>query len=236
MTPEREAALHALEERLGYRFRDLTLLDRALTHTSYAHRFAVDESAHYEQLEFLGDAVLSLAVAEMLHERFPDVREGDKTRARARLVGDAAQARRAVGLGLPALLQLGRSEEKTGGRRKDRLAGDAYEAVMAAVHLDGGFEAAARVVRAQVGDALDDPDLFASGDHKGALQEHLHARGRARPEYVLTEEVLGPRPRFRMECRIDGVTRGEGAGSTKRAAQQQAARQALDAIRAEEGR
>jgi ribonuclease-3 len=236
VTADREKALLALEQRLGYRFRDRGLLDRALTHTSYANESLVGGAPHNEPLEFLGDAVLSLAIAEMLHSRHPHVREGAKTRARARLVGDAALARRAVRLGLPALLRLGRGEEKTGGRNKDRLASDAYEAVIAAIHLDGGFDAAAGVVRAQFEDEFAGTELFVSGDHKSALQERLQGEGRAVPDYVVVAEETGPQTRFRVECRIDGVARGDGTASTKRRAQQEAARQALEWMRQGAGR
>ena len=233
MTPEREAALRALEERLGYRFRDLALLDRALTHTSSAHEALEDGAGHNEALEFLGDAVIGFLVAEMLHERDPEGPEGGKSKLRAQLVAARSLAGRAEAAGLPALLRLGRGEEKTGGRLKQALWADAYEAVVAALYLDGGLAAAAGFVRRDLAGALgaaaaDDPD----GDPKSALQEALQARGEAVPDYVvIAEEGPDHRKRFRVQCRIAGGIAGEGVGHSKKEAQQDAARRALEAVR-----
>ena len=233
MTPEREAALRALEERLGHRFRDLALLDRALTHTSFAHEALEDGAGHNEALEFLGDAVIGFVVAEMLHQRDPEGHEGGKSKLRAQLVAARSLAVRAEAAGLPALLRLGRGEEKTGGRLKQALWADAYEAVVAALYLDGGLEAAAGFVRRDVASAVDaaaadDP----GGDAKSALQEALQARGEAVPEYVvIAEEGPDHRKRFRVQCRIAGGTAGEGVGHSKKEAQQDAARRALEVVR-----
>ena len=149
MDEGRTAALHALEERLGHRFADLALLDRALTHTSHAHERGALAARHNEPLEFLGDAVIGFVVAEMLHRRDPEGNEGGKSKARAHLVAAPSLARRAARLGVPDLLSLGRGEEKSGGRQKSALWADAYEAVVAALYLDGGLEAAARFVTAE---------------------------------------------------------------------------------------
>src|SRR4029453_17761486 len=145
----REDELHALESRLGYRFSDLELLDRALTHSSRANEDPSGRSRHNEPLEFLRDAGSGLVVAELLHRRDPEGTEGSKSRARAQLVSAASLARRAEELGLPDLIVLGRGEEKTGGRMKAALWADAYEALLAALYLDGGYEAAHRFVRAE---------------------------------------------------------------------------------------
>jgi ribonuclease-3 len=236
MTPEREARLRELGERLGHGFRDLSLLDRALTHTSHAHE-AGDDGAHNEPLEYLGDAVIGLVVAEMLHRRDPEGAEGKKSKARAHLVAARSLARRADTLGLPGLLRLGRGEEKTGGRQKQALWADAYEAVVAALYLDGGLDAAARLVHRDFADSLSGAHVAgAAVDAKSVLQEVLQARGEAVPEYVVVAEE-GPdhRKQFRVRCLVGGAVAGEGVGFSKKAAQQEAARRALQLVREREG-
>ncbi len=227
MTGEREAALHALEERLGYRFSALGLLDRALTHASLANETATLHRGDNEALEFLGDAVLGMVVTDLLHRRDPDGAEGAKSRQRARLVSEPSLARRAADLGLPELLLLGRGEEKTGGRAKAALWANAYEALVAALYLDGGFEAAHRFVRS---DFAGDVEASAEEleDPKSRLQELLQGQGRPVPRYgVVEEEGPSHRRRFRVECRLDDGTITSGEGYSKKAAQQQAARMML---------
>jgi ribonuclease III len=230
------AALHALEERLGHRFADLGLLDRALTHTSHAHERSALAARHNESLEFLGDAVIGFVVAELLHRRDPDGSEGGKSKARAHLVAAPSLARRAARLGVPDLLLLGRGEEKSGGRQKSALWADAYEAVVAALYLDGGLEAAARFVSGQFAPELTSARLPEPGDYKSTLQELLQSRGEAVPEYVTIGEE-GPKHRrsWRVQCVIAGEVVAEGQGHSKREAQQEAARHALPAVRGPEG-
>ena len=232
MTSEREAQLHALEERLGHHFGDLAVLDRALTHTSHANEDPSGAGRHNEPLEFLGDAVLGFLVADLLHRRDPDRDEGTKTKARARLVSAASLARRADELGLPNVLLLGRGEEKTGGRSKTALWADAYEALIAALYLDGGIETVQSFVNAEfaaeAAAVADAPEV----DHKSALQEVLQARGEPVPEYVLVaEEGPGHRPRFVVRCVVQGRAVSEGEGFSKKEAQQDAARKALELMR-----
>ncbi len=228
MKAERTAELESLACRLGHHFSDLGRLDRALTHTSHANE-AGPEVRHNEPFEFLGDAVLGFLVADLLHRRDPEGDEGIKTRMRAHLVGESGLARRAQALGLPELLLLGRGEEKTGGRRKVTLWADAYEAVVAAVYLDGGVEAARRFIERDFGAEIEAGPQDAIVDHKSALQELLQSRGQAVPEYAVVEES-GPshRRRFRVECRIEGRGVSVGEGSSKKEAQQESARRALD--------
>jgi ribonuclease III len=223
----RAEALEALQERLGYRFQDPALLDRALTHSSHAHEHAATGAGHNEALEFLGDAVLGFAVADLLHRREPGGAEGVKSKRRAALVSAPSLAERAQQLGLPALLRLGRGEEKTGGRKKANLWANAYEAVIAALYLDGGLSAAAAFVSAEFANDLDRTELPAE-DAKSALQELLQARGQPVPDYeVIGEEGPSHRRRFRVACRVAGEAIGEGEGPSKKAAQQEAARAAL---------
>ena len=235
MTAEREAALHALERRLGYRFTGLALLDRALTHASLANETATLHRGDNEALEFLGDAVLGMVVTDLLHRRDPDGAEGAKSRRRARLVSEPSLARRAADLGLPELLLLGRGEEKTGGRAKAALWANAYEALVAALYLDGGFEAAHRFVRADFARDFEVPDGQLE-DPKSRLQELLQGQGRPVPRYgVVEEEGPSHRRRFRVECRLDDGTVTSGEGYSKKAAQQQAARSALETLRVASG-
>lgn len=230
MTPERTDRLHELERRLGYHFGDLDLLDRALTHASRANEEGSSGEGDNEPLEFLGDAVLGLVVTDVLHRCDPGGAEGPKSRRRARLVSAPSLARRAEELGLPELLRLGRGEEKTGGRGKSALWANAYEAVVAALYLDGGFDVAHRFVRDEFARDLDDDT--AEEDPKSALQELLQGQGRPLPEYQVAAEA-GPshRRQFRVECRLDDGLVTEGEGSSKKAAQQQAAERALDRLR-----
>lgn len=230
MTPERQSRLHALEERLGYRFKDLSLLERALTHTSWAHEEPSDSARHNEPLEFLGDAVLGFIVADLLHRRDPDGDEGTKSKARAHLVSAPSLARRASALGLPDLLRLGRGEEKTGGRRKAALWADAYEALIAALYLDGGLEAAHRFVGDELAAELGAGPI-AARDYKSALQEVLQGRGQPVPDYVVVaEEGPGHRRLFRVECVVEGRSVAAGEGHSKKEAQQEAARKALEVL------
>ena len=231
MNEERTAALRVLAARLGHTFADLALLDRALTHTSHAHEESRAPHRHNERLEFLGDAVLGLVVAEMLHRRDPEGSEGGKTKARAHLVGDRTLARRAEALGLPHLLLLSSREEKTGGRQKSALWADAYEAVVAALYLDGGLEAASRFVSAELGPELAAPHLPEPKDYKSTLQEFFQARGESVPQYVTVAEE-GPKHRrsWRVQCVVGGKPLSEGEGFSKKAAQQEAARRALPLV------
>ncbi len=230
MSDEREKTLHELEQRLGYRFADRSLLESALTHASRANEEPAHGRKDNEALEFLGDAVLGLVVTDLIHHRDPDGAEGPKSQHRARLVSAPSLAGRAEALGLPELLLLGRGEEKTGGRGKSALWANAYEALIAALYLDGGFEAAHRFVGDEF--AADVEAAVAVEDPKSALQELLQGQGRPLPDYVVAAEA-GPshQRRFRIECRLDDglVTRGEG--SSKKTAQQEAARRALERLR-----
>lgn len=231
MTAQREAQLRGLAARLGHRFKDTALLDRALTHASQANEWQALRRRDNEPLEFLGDAVLELAVTDLLHRRDPEGSEGTKSRRRAQLVSAPSLARRALGLGLPELLRLGRGEEKTGGRAKAALWADAYEAVIAAVYLDGGFRAAQRLVEAEFAGEIATPDDL-SEDPKSRLQELLQGRGRPLPHYaVVSEEGPSHRRQFRVECRLDEGSVTTGAGPSKKAAQQAAARRALERLR-----
>jgi ribonuclease-3 len=230
----RRAHLRELEDRLGYHFADPSRLDQALTHTSYANEGLAERPPDNEPFEFLGDSILGFMMADLLHRQDPEGPEGVKSRTRALLVATPSLARRAAELGLPGLLRLGRGEEKTGGRQKASLWANAYEAVLAALYLDGGFDVAYRFVAAEfAADLLRARDLPVV-DAKSALQEALQARGEPLPEYVvLSEEGPSHRRRFRVQCTLRGEPLSEGEGSSKKEAQQVAARRALDRLAAE---
>ena len=194
-----------------------------------------DAAGDNERLEFLGDAVLSLVVSRYLLETFPDWREGQLSKGRARLVSSPALAQAAQRLELGRFLQLGRGEENTGGREKRALLADAYEALIAAIFLDAGLDAAGSFVqRSLVDEALREfgPDLGLP-DHKSALQEWLQARGEPSAEYhVAREEGPDHRKRFWVEVRVGGIARATAEGGSKKQAEQAAAREALQLLKA----
>jgi ribonuclease-3 len=230
------------EGRLGYKFSTRELLERALTHSSAVPelRAAGAEEAvdafpprDNERLEFLGDAVLELLTSEYLLETFPEWTEGQLSKSRARIVNAGSLELAARRLRLGEHLRLGRGEEKTGGREKQTLLADAFEAVVAAVYLDGGLSAAREVLRKVLFDqALEERgERISESDRKSALQELLQGRGRAPAEYRVAGES-GPDHQkvFQIEVWIDGEYVATGEGSTKKEAEQRAARSALERL------
>ena len=220
----------ALEARLDYRFRDRGLLEHALTHRSHAHEDASGGVADNESLEFLGDAVLGFVVADLLFRDFPQHREGDKSKIKSALVSTTALATAAERLDLGAHLLLGRGEDKSGGRQKQALLADAWEAVMAAIYLDGGLEEARRVILQELAPdiaRIRSPQFLR--DYKSVLQETVQAAGRPRPEYSVVE-TTGPEHDkiFRVDVRVGEEMLGTGRGRSKKDAEQEAARSALD--------
>lgn len=223
-----------LEERLGYTFTNRSLLETALTHTSFV-KGGGKSKPHNERMEFLGDAVLELCVSEYLYARYPALQEGALTRLRARLVCENALYRAAKALELPRFLHLGNGEEQTGGRGKPSIVSDALEAVLGGVFLDGGMEAAKRVVIEKVISLLEEAHADAiDRDYKTRLQEHTQKEHMGQPEYVLLAES-GPEHQktFTVSVRLNGQTFGSGTGATKQSAGQQAARASLILLGAE---
>lgn len=223
----------ALEARLGYRFRDRGLLEHALTHRSKAHEDPSGGVRDNESLEFLGDAVLGMVVAEALYRTFPHFSEGQKSKVKAAVVSTASLAELAERLGLGEHMILGRGEDKTGGRRKQALLADTCEALMAAIYLDGGLEAARQFILRELGAGIEDarrPEYFGR-DHKSALQEQLQALGRPLPVYRVAAEV-GPdhRKQFHVEVVVGGEVLAQGVGRTKKEAEQEAAKSALTTL------
>jgi ribonuclease-3 len=219
-----------LESRLEYRFKDRGLLEHALTHKSRAAEDASGGVIDNESLEFLGDAVLGLIVADTLFHRFPDYSEGQKSKIKASVVSTQSLARHAERLGLGDHLILGRGEEKTGGRFKAALLADAYEALIAAIYLDGGIDAARAFLARELDAAISagqQPD-FHGQDFKSALQERLQSLGKALPEYrVVNEEGPDHRKVFHVDVIVGGETLATANGKAKKEAEQEAARLAL---------
>jgi ribonuclease-3 len=227
---------HELQQTIGYRFRDVGLLEHAMTHTSRANEDVSGGVVDNESLEFLGDAVLGFVIADQLYREFPAFDEGQKSKTKAVLVSTSALARQAERLALGSHLLLGRGEEKSGGRRKQALLADGYEALIAAIYLDGGIEHARAFIIREFAALIDDIRRhgLSARDHKSSLQEFLQSRDLALPEYRLTG-TAGPDHRKRFH--VDVVVRGEAIesaeGPSKKEAEQEAARLALEKFRGE---
>ena len=220
-------SLTGLEERLQYSFRQPSLLEAALTHTSWANEQGVEDD--YERLEFLGDAILGAVAASWLFDRRPDLDEGELSKLKGYVVSESVLAEHAEHLGLGEYLRLGVGEGRSGGREKRSLLADAMEAVLGAVFQDGGLDAARGValelLESALGERVEIPELR---DSKTALQEAAQARGESLPEYrLVAEEGPDHQKRFHVECWVAGRLLGGGDGSTKKQAEQRAARTAL---------
>jgi len=229
------ADLAMLQQRLGYTFRDESLLRLALTHPSIAHESGV-ATAHNQRLEFLGDAVLQLVLTRELYEKFPTFGEGPLTKARAKLVNRRALAERARPLGLGAHLILSRGEETTGGRERGSALADAFEALLGAVFLDGGFEAAQEFILREFVSVLGGlGELPNIENPKGELQELLQARSEHAPQYQFVSASGADHDRD-FECAVlhDGVELARGRGKSKKAAESEAALAALQILKAQQ--
>jgi len=222
--------LSELEKELGYAFQDRTLLENALTHSSYANEKWKNSLLSNERLEFLGDSILGFVVAEYLYRTYPDHPEGDLTRMRAELVCETSLADAAVHLNLGSYLLLGHGEEQGGGRSRSSIIADAVESVIAASYLDGGFEAARGIVQRLI--LKDAPrEMQRISDYKTALQELVQRRKNQLLSYQLLEES-GPdhEKTFRVEVSLNGEVVGVGQGSSKKRAEQAAAEAAIQKL------
>jgi ribonuclease-3 len=219
-----------LQVRIGLTFRAPRLLQHALTHKSYANEHRLSE--HNERLEFLGDAVLNLVVSEHLMTTCPDSTEGDLSRLRAAVVSEPSLAAVARTIGLGEYLLLGRGEEQTGGRNKDSLLADCLEALIAAVYLDGGKEAAALLILRFFEDLIKKTcALRGTVDYKTELQERCQERLKVLPEYrVVSESGPDHQKQFEVELMIKGRLSGRGTGRSKKEAEQRAAKEALEKL------
>jgi ribonuclease-3 len=218
--------LQALQARVGHRFAQPGLLARAVTHRSFS-------SHHNERLEFLGDAVLNLAVSVLLFERFAQSDEGDLTRVRAHLVREQSLHRVALELGLPEVLKLSEGEARGGGAQRPSILADAVEALIGAVHLDAGFDAALALVRRWFGELIERSDVEQWGkDPKTELQERLQARRLPVPAYrILATRGQAHAQTFEVACEVPALAlRAVAEGRSKRAAEQDAARHMLSLL------
>lgn len=224
--------MYEFEERIGYQFQRRDLLRRALTHKSYSHEAKDTGARHNETFEFLGDSVLGFVIGDLLFRHFPENDEGALSKMKAYLVSAPSLAAKAREYGMGEVILLGVGEEKTGGRRKDSLLANLFEAVIAGIYLDGGIDAARPFIQRAFADdihRIDEQDLLFH-DYKTALQEVAQGRGLLLPEYSVVGEV-GPDhdKKFIVDVKIGSlVARGEG--TSKKVAQQQAAKVALQEL------
>ena len=218
--------LEQLEEKIGYQFQDKALLTQALSHSSYANERHMDRLANNERLEFLGDAVLELATSEYLFKTYPKMPEGEATRTRASIVCEQTLALCARELGLGSFLLLGKGEELTGGRDRDSITSDAMEALLGAIYLDGGFANAKEFVQKFILNDIEHKKLFF--DSKTILQERIQSMTDEPLHYELVREE-GPdhNKRFTVNACLGEQSIGTGSGRTKKAAEQEAAYDAL---------
>jgi len=224
---DKDAQLSRLQKELGYSFSDGVLLLRCLTHVSHGRGKGKE---HNETLEFLGDAVLSLAISDLLMHRFPEKSEGDLSKMRASLVNSVVLAEKAAELGLGLLLRMGKGEERSGGREKASILAGAFEAVLGGVYWDGGYQAARRVVERYFAPDIDERKL-GQQDYKTRLQEISQMLFRVPPSYRLVAES-GPdhEKRFATEILLGGRVLGRGEGKSKKQSEQEAARRALEEL------
>lgn len=215
-----------LQAKIGYQFKDSALLRQAVTHSSFANEQKINKISNYERLEFLGDAVLEMVSSEFLFKENPEMPEGQLTRLRASMVCEPALAYCARDIDLSSYILLGRGEEATGGRRRDSIISDVMEAVIGAIFIDGGIEEAKKYIYRFVFSDLENKILFM--DSKTLLQEEIQKDNTAQLCYELVGET-GPdhEKEFYVKAFLSGKQIGEGVGKTKKAAEQQAAYEAL---------
>lgn len=228
-----QAPLILLQQELGYSFSTPDLLLRALTHVSYERK---KQDSHNEVLEFLGDAVLDLAISDLLMRRYPARSEGDLSRMRAALVNSSALAEKATALNLGSLLRLGKGEERSGGRSKPSILAGAFEALLGAIYEDGGFPPCHRLVERYFAADLKDRKL-GQQDYKTRLQEISQMLFRAPPAYRLVSESGPDHDKcFVTEIAVGGKVLGSGTGKTKKQSEQEAAEKALQELQVTEQR
>ena len=220
-----------IEQLLQYEFKDKDLLQEALRHSSYVNEIAEQQLRDNERLEFLGDAVLNLTVGHILMRNYPDIKEGDLSRSRANLVNESQLAETARSLRLGSSLLLGKGEIQTQGREKNSILADAFEALMAAIYLDGGYDAAYRIIEKKFQPLIEQLDTTDSNyDYKSRLQERVQVDHGVIPNYSISREE-GPDhdKTFWVALKVIDIET-EGSGKSKKAAEQNAARKALEIL------
>lgn len=229
-----DSAYSPLEQRLAHQFQNPSRCEQALTHKSWVNENQDAGRAHNERFEFLGDAVLALVISDLLMKRFPQSPEGDLSKTRAAVVNESGLARVAEGLELGQWIFLGRGEEQAGGRAKASILADSLEALIGAVFVDGGFDAAYRSVETLFGARLQDAQKVAGRDYKSRLQELSQARLKVAPNYSVVAQT-GPEHEtmFEVALLIGGKEYARATGRSKKLAQQAAAARALDLLEAE---
>jgi len=223
-----------IEQKLHYAFNDKDLLQEALRHSSYVNELGETQLRDNERLEFLGDAVLNLSVGHILMHRYPDLKEGDLSRSRANLVNESRLAKMARSFDLGSYLQLGKGEIQTQGREKDSILADTFEALMAAVYLDGGFETAYQIIETNFKPLIEHLQTSAKNhDYKSQLQEMVQVDHGSMPDYgIVREEGPDHDKTFWVAVKVLDIET-EGSGKSKKAAEQDAARQALEILKGE---
>ena len=232
----RQKSGDGLEAKLGYRFREPELLAHALVHRSYLMGKDLSYTSNNERLEFLGDSVLNMLTTEYLYKTYPNDPEGDLSKRKSAIVSGHACAQSSKEWDLSEYVKVGKSEAKMGGRGKESILADAYEAVLGAVYLDGGLDEVRAILNRFHFPRI--PEIVSAEDfinHKSELLEYLQGKLRTVPEYVMVEES-GPehQKQFTMEVRVDGRAYGRGQGGSKKRAEQEASRVTLEMLRAEE--
>jgi len=229
--------IQQLELLLEHNFRDQSLLVQALTHPSYLHEAGGSGGGDYQRLEFLGDAILGMLLAEIMYTRYPDWDEGALSQLRSRLAGQDILADRARSLGIGAFVRLGRGEEQTAGREKDSIIADVLEALIASLYQDGGLQAARTLVVRLFEDLVATPESLVLGrDSKSELQEYLSSHNYPAPDYQLIEESGPPHNRlFRFLVLVGDRAIGDGQGKSKKIAQQAAAAKAVEMFSEKQG-
>jgi ribonuclease III len=221
-----------LQENLGYHFNDPALLQEALRHSSFVNEQSDTRLRHNERLEFLGDAVLNLAIGHLLMQAYPDMREGDLSRIRSNMVNEGQLAEIARGLELGSYLQLGKGEMQTGGQDKSSILANALEALFAAVYLDGRFETAYKVIAARFQELVETAlELNFGQDFKSRLQEAVQGKIREVPRYRVIEETGPDHDKTFCVAVSVGDLEACGTGKSKKLAEQDAARKALESLK-----
>lgn len=235
MTEERLAALRDFEQHISYRFKDPSILDNALTHRSFVNEKAGIDCCDNERLEFLGDAVLGLCISDMLMLDFPDYTEGQLSKLRSSVVNEQSLAELARKFRVGDYLLLGKGEEISGGREKNSLLANTLEAIIAAIYLDCSFNETLLIVRSLFSPLVEEgAQEFIYRDYKTIVQELAQNRFRETPRYTLISEYGPDHDKiFEMELTLGSITTTLGLGKSKKEAEQQAAKKALEMLEAE---